>query len=95
MSKILPFNHGLTKIAFLSFLIMLHNIYLNLSDRAFCVGSLDSTTRVFAAQRFRNLIVYSLSTHKDSIVGAFFEENSLNVSLKCNWNQILAFSYTV
>lgn len=37
-------------------------------------------TRVFGAQRFSNLIVYSVGGHNDQIVGAYFEQNSLDVS---------------
>ena len=48
--------------------------------RAFCVGSKDMNTRVYGTQKFRNLIVYSMSGHTDVIVGAFFELNSLDVS---------------
>jgi len=36
--------------------------------------------RVYAAQRCKNLIVYSLSSHKDAVVAVFFEQNSLDVS---------------
>ena len=35
--------------------------------------------RVYAAQRCKNLIVYSLSSHKDSVVAVFFEQDSLDV----------------
>ena len=48
--------------------------------RAFCVGSKDMNTRVYGAQHFRNLVVYSMSGHRDAIVGSFFEDNSLDVS---------------
>ncbi len=44
------------------------------------MGSQDMNTRVYGAERFRNLIVYSLGGHTDSIVNAFFEHESLNVS---------------
>ena len=48
--------------------------------RALCIGSKDMNTRVYGAQRFENLVIYSLGGHTDSIVGAFFENNSLDVS---------------
>ena len=38
-------------------------------------------TRVYGAQRFKNLIIYSMSGHTDCIVNSFFENNSLDVSL--------------
>jgi len=50
-------------------------------NRAFVVGSKDMHGRVYAAQRCQNLIVYSLTSHKDAVVAAFFEHNSLDVSL--------------
>ncbi|KAL3880486.1 hypothetical protein ACJMK2_032721 [Sinanodonta woodiana] len=46
---------------------------------AFCVGCKDMTTRVYGAQRYTNLIVYSLGGHSDSIVAAAFEQNSLDL----------------
>ena len=48
---------------------------------AFCVGSKDMNTRVYGARRFSNLIVFSMGGHNDEIVGAFFENKSLDVSL--------------
>ncbi len=37
-------------------------------------------TRVYGAQKFKNLIIYSMGGHTNSIVGAFFDYNSLDVS---------------
>ena len=37
--------------------------------------------RVYAAQKCRNLIVYSLASHKDAVVAVFFEHSSLDVTL--------------
>ena len=48
--------------------------------RAFCVGGLDMNTRVYGAEKFENLIIYSMGGHRDAIVGCFFEEDSLDVS---------------
>ncbi|KAL5012052.1 hypothetical protein ScPMuIL_010603 [Solemya velum] len=48
-------------------------------SRALCVGSKDMNTRVYGAEHFTNLIVYSLGGHSDCIVGAFFETNSLDL----------------
>lgn len=45
------------------------------------VGSKDMSTWVFGAERWANLIYYSLGGHKDVIVGCFFEKDSLDVSL--------------
>ena len=47
---------------------------------AFCVGGKDMNTRIFGAKHYSNLIVYSLGGHTDSIVNAFFERDSLDVS---------------
>ena len=40
------------------------------------------TTRVYGAARYSNLIIYSLGGHTDSIVNAFFEDESLDVSFQ-------------
>ena len=50
-------------------------------DRAFVVGGQDMHARVYAARRCKNLIVYSLASHKDSVVAVFFELDSLDVRL--------------
>lgn len=55
---------------------LFHVIY-----RAFCVGSKDMNTRIYGTEPYNNLIVYSIGGHADAIVGAFFEKDSLNVSL--------------
>jgi hypothetical protein len=47
--------------------------------RAFCVGGKDTNTRVYGARHFSNLMIYSLHSHKDVVVGAFFEHDSLDV----------------
>lgn len=49
--------------------------------RCFAVGSKDMSTWVFGAERWANLIYYSLGGHKDVIVACFFEENSLDVCI--------------
>ena len=46
-------------------------------------------TRVYGTQRYENLIVYSLGGHGDAVVGAFFEEDSLDVSYQCINTQML------
>ncbi|XP_032889372.1 periodic tryptophan protein 2 homolog [Amblyraja radiata] len=48
-------------------------------SKCFAVGSKDSSTWVFGAERWTNLIYYSLGGHKDAIVGCFFEAGSLDV----------------
>ncbi|XP_043557373.1 PWP2 small subunit processome component [Chiloscyllium plagiosum] len=48
-------------------------------SKCFAVGSMDSSTWVFGAERWVNLIYYSLSGHKDTIVSCFFEEKSLDI----------------
>ncbi|XP_029433602.1 periodic tryptophan protein 2 homolog isoform X2 [Rhinatrema bivittatum] len=48
-------------------------------SKCFVIGSKDMSTWVFGAQRWANLLYYSLGGHKDSIVGCFFEANSLNL----------------
>ncbi|XP_074651858.1 periodic tryptophan protein 2 homolog [Tubulanus polymorphus] len=48
-------------------------------SRVFCVGGKDMNTRVYGAQPFRNLIIYSIGGHSDAIVGTFFEADSLDL----------------
>ncbi|KAK6486703.1 PWP2 small subunit processome component [Huso huso] len=48
-------------------------------SKCFVVGSKDMTTWVFGAERWANLVYYSLGGHKDVIVGCFFEEDSLDL----------------
>uniref|UniRef100_A0A8C6SDY2 PWP2 small subunit processome component n=1 Tax=Neogobius melanostomus TaxID=47308 RepID=A0A8C6SDY2_9GOBI len=48
-------------------------------SKCFAVGSKDMSTWVFGAQRWANLIYYSLGGHKDVIVGCFFEKDSLDL----------------
>lgn len=47
--------------------------------RCFAVGSKDTTTWIFGAERWANLIYYSIGGHKDIIVGCYFEKDSLDV----------------
>ncbi|XP_077149662.1 periodic tryptophan protein 2 homolog [Ranitomeya variabilis] len=59
--------------------------------RCFAVGSKDMTTWVFGAERWQNLIYYSLGGHKDAIVSCFFQEGSLDLytisadATLCTW----------
>lgn len=48
-------------------------------SKCFAVGSKDMSTWVFGAERWVNLIYYSLGGHKDIIVGCFFEKDSLDL----------------
>ncbi|XP_046886720.1 PWP2 small subunit processome component [Hypomesus transpacificus] len=48
-------------------------------SKCFVVGSKDMSTWVFGAERWANLIYYSLGGHKDLIVGCFFEKDSLDL----------------
>ncbi|KAM8904797.1 PWP2 small subunit processome component [Spinachia spinachia] len=48
-------------------------------SKCFAVGSKDMSTWVFGAERWANLIYYSLGGHKDLIVGCFFEKDSLDL----------------
>ena len=67
--------------AFVLWLVLNHCFLLFFCFRAFCVGGKDMNTRIFGAERFANLIIYSVGGHNGPIVGAFFEHNSLDVSL--------------
>lgn len=55
------------------------------------MGSKDMSTWVFGAERWENLIYYSLGGHKDVMVGCFFEKDSLDVSVTLKgqmWTQV-------
>ncbi|CAH2218576.1 periodic tryptophan 2 homolog [Pelobates cultripes] len=60
-------------------------------SKCFAVGSKDMSTWVFGAERWQNLIYYSLGGHKDAITSCFFEENSLDLytlsvdATLCTW----------
>lgn len=51
-----------------------------LGSRCFAVGSKDMSTWVFGAERWSNLLYYSLGGHKDVVLGCFFQKDSLDVS---------------
>ncbi|XP_053312786.1 periodic tryptophan protein 2 homolog [Spea bombifrons] len=48
-------------------------------SRCFAVGSKDMSTWVFGAERWQNLVYYSLGGHKDTIVSCFFQEGNLDL----------------
>jgi periodic tryptophan protein 2 len=50
-------------------------------SRVLIAGSKDMSSRVHACDFFKNLTVYSIGGHSESIVGCFFEKDSLNVIL--------------
>ncbi|GAB1610565.1 periodic tryptophan protein 2 homolog [Argonauta hians] len=48
-------------------------------SRALCAGSKDMSSRVYGAIPYKNLIIYTIGGHSDSIVGTFFEKDSMNL----------------
>ena len=46
------------------------------------VGSRDMTSRVFSLLSRTDFVPVTLSGHRNSLVGCYFEEKSLDVSLK-------------
>ncbi|KAM9317501.1 periodic tryptophan protein 2 homolog [Gastrophryne carolinensis] len=60
-------------------------------SKCLAVGSKDGSTWVFGAERWQNLIYYSLGGHKDAIVSCFFQEDSLDLytlsadAALCTW----------
>ncbi|XP_056011786.1 periodic tryptophan protein 2 homolog isoform X2 [Ostrea edulis] len=48
-------------------------------SKALCVGSKDMNTRIYGTERYNNLIAYTIGGHADTIVGAFFEKDSLDL----------------
>lgn len=49
-------------------------------SRLLAVGSKDNSTKIIAIEYYENFRPYLLSGHSDSIVGCFFEANSLDVN---------------
>ncbi|XP_076319456.1 periodic tryptophan protein 2 homolog [Tachypleus tridentatus] len=64
-------------------------------SRVMAVGSKDMSTKICALERFSNLSIYTLGSHTGSIVGCFFDENSLDLCTVsrngqlCVWNVVL------
>ncbi|CAH8853799.1 unnamed protein product [Trichobilharzia szidati] len=60
-------------------------------SRFFIAGSVDSTCRLFSVYNIPKIFVYTLSGHKNPIVGAFLFRNSMNVltvssdGMACLW----------
>ena len=50
------------------------------NDRVVAVGSADMTTQVFSVPLLDKLHRFTLAGHGREIVGAFFEQDSLNVT---------------
>ncbi|XP_067139307.1 periodic tryptophan protein 2 homolog [Centruroides vittatus] len=48
-------------------------------SQVLAVGSKDLTTKIYAVNKFSNLSVYTLGSHKDTVISCFFEENSLDL----------------
>ncbi|KAF7233753.1 hypothetical protein EG68_09697 [Paragonimus skrjabini miyazakii] len=46
----------------------------------FLAGNMDNTCRVFSVHRLKRLIVYTLSGHRNPIVGGFFFKDSMNLA---------------
>lgn len=49
-------------------------------SKVLVVGSKDNSTKIYAVDLYKNFRPYLLGGHTDSIVGCFFEENSLDVN---------------
>lgn len=49
-------------------------------SKLLAVGSSDNTTRIFAIELYENFRPYQLAGHTDSIVGCYFEMDSLDVN---------------
>lgn len=49
-------------------------------SRLLAIGSRDNTTKICALEFYENFRPYQLAGHTDSIVGCFFEEDSLDVN---------------
>ena len=43
------------------------------------VGSKDMSTKLYSMEKLANFTTYSLGSHSDSVVGCFFEKNSLDL----------------
>lgn len=61
-------------------------------SRVLVAGSKDMSSRVHATDFFKNLTVYVLGGHSETIVGSFFEKDSLNViKLALEFNNEICF----
>ncbi|KAJ9599045.1 hypothetical protein L9F63_010502, partial [Diploptera punctata] len=49
-------------------------------SKVLAVGSKDMSTKLYGMEKFANFRTYSLGSHTDSIVGCFFEKNSLDLT---------------
>lgn len=58
--------------------IILHQKFFKFFS-IFAVGSKDATVRLYTLENYSNFRTYSLTGHADTIVGIFFEENSLDM----------------
>ncbi len=66
------------------------NVCLDWTSDSSCLvaGSRDMSSRVHATDFYKNLTVYALGGHSESIVGCFFERDSLNVILNLSKNTV-------
>lgn len=49
-------------------------------SRLLAIGSRDNTTKIYALEFYENFRPFQLAGHTDSIVGCFFEDNSLDIN---------------
>lgn len=60
-------------------------------SRVLAVGARDMITRIYGLVKFKNLQEYSIGSNKDTVVGVFFEEKSLDLytvgrdGMVCSW----------
>ncbi|GFT41304.1 periodic tryptophan protein 2 homolog [Nephila pilipes] len=57
-------------------------------SRVVAVGGVNMTTKVYALTPYKNFSYYTLGGHTNSIIGCFFEENSLNIYTVCKSGQV-------
>jgi periodic tryptophan protein 2 len=60
-------------------------------SRVLVAGSKDMSSRIHATDYFTNLTCHVLGGHGESIVGCFFEKNSLNVTRFLRANSLALF----
>ena len=49
------------------------------------VGSRDMTSRIFSLFPRKHFTPVTLAGHRNSVIGCYFEQNSLDVSLNASW----------
>ncbi|XP_049791974.1 periodic tryptophan protein 2 homolog isoform X1 [Schistocerca nitens] len=64
-------------------------------SRILAVGSKDMSTKLYSLQKLANFQSYSLGSHTDSLVGCFFEDNSLDLTTVSSNGQVCVWECNI